>query len=65
MGKALLGTHVSPSSLRLLDEVRVLRARVAQLEAALAAAETARDERTAATEELHVDAAVTRTPVTT
>jgi hypothetical protein len=41
VSKALLGTHVAPSSLRLLDEVRVLRQRVAELEAALAAAETA------------------------
>lgn len=41
MSKALLGTHVAPSSLRLLDEVRVLRQRVAELEAALAAAEAA------------------------
>ena len=32
MGKALLGTHVAPSSLRLLDEVRALRQRVADLE---------------------------------
>jgi hypothetical protein len=45
MGKALLGTHVAPSSLRLLDEVRTLRERVADLERALAAAEAARDER--------------------
>jgi hypothetical protein len=45
MGKALLGTHVPPSSLRLLDEVRTLRERVADLERALAAAEAARDER--------------------
>lgn len=43
MGKALLGTHASPSSLRLLDEVRALRQRVADLERALAAAEAARD----------------------
>jgi hypothetical protein len=41
VSKALLGTHVAPSSLRLLDEVRVLRQRVAELEAALAAAEAA------------------------
>jgi hypothetical protein len=39
MGKALLGSHVSPSTARLLDEVRALRLRVAQLEAALATAE--------------------------
>ncbi|MFA9444758.1 hypothetical protein [Egicoccus sp. AB-alg6-2] len=43
MGKALLGTHASPSSLRLLDEVRVLRQRVADLERALAEAEAVRD----------------------
>jgi hypothetical protein len=46
--KALLGTHVGPTSLRLLDEVRALRQRVAELEAALAAAEAtaaAREER--------------------
>ena len=43
MGKALLGTHASPSSLRLLDEVRALRQRVADLERALAKAETVRD----------------------
>lgn len=41
MGKALFGTHAVPSSLRLLDEVRTLRERVAALEAALAAAEAA------------------------
>lgn len=35
MGKALMGTHVPSESLRLLDEVRVLRQRVAELEAAL------------------------------
>jgi hypothetical protein len=45
MGKALLGTHASPSTLRLLDEVRALRARVDELERALAEAETARDAR--------------------
>jgi hypothetical protein len=45
MGKALLGTHVTPNSLRLLDEVRALRARVAELEQALAEAEEARDAR--------------------
>lgn len=47
MGKALLGTHVAPSSLRLLDEVRSLRQRVADLERALAEAEAARDAREA------------------
>jgi cell division septum initiation protein DivIVA len=45
MGKALLGTHVTPNSLRLLDEVRALRARVAELEQALAEAEEARETR--------------------
>ena len=45
MGKALLGTHVTPGSLRLLDEVRALRARVEELERALAEAEAARDAR--------------------
>lgn len=46
MGKALMGTHATPSSLRLLDEVRALRQRVAELERALAAAESVRDART-------------------
>lgn len=45
MGKALLGTHTTPTSLRLLDEVRALRARVAELEHALAEAEAAREAR--------------------
>jgi hypothetical protein len=45
MGKALFGTHATPASLRLLDEVRALRERVAELEQALAAAEAARDDR--------------------
>lgn len=44
MGKALFGTHTPPSSLRLLDEVRSLRERVAELEAALAEAESTRAE---------------------
>lgn len=44
MGKALYGTHTAPSSLRLLDEVRSLRERIAELEAALAAAEATRAE---------------------
>ncbi len=43
MGKALFGTYAAPSSIELLDEVRSLRERVAQLEAALAEAEAARD----------------------
>ncbi len=45
MSKALFGTHATPSSLRLLDEVQALRARVAELERALEAAEAARDDR--------------------
>lgn len=44
MGKALFGTHVTPASLQLADEVRSLRQRVAELEAALAAAQAARDD---------------------
>jgi hypothetical protein len=48
VSKALLGTYVTPGSLRLLDEVRVLRQRVAELEAALAAAEAAGATRTGA-----------------
>lgn len=43
MGKALFGTYATPSSIELLDEVRSLRERVAQLEAALEEAEAARD----------------------
>jgi hypothetical protein len=58
MGKALMGTHVSPTSLRLLDEVRALRQRVAELERALAEAEDARDAR----EQLDIE---DREPVTT
>jgi hypothetical protein len=45
MGKALLGTHVTPGSLRLLDELRALRARVSELERALADAEATREAR--------------------
>jgi hypothetical protein len=45
MGKALLGTHATPGSLRLLDEVRALRARVDELERALAEAQVARETR--------------------
>ncbi len=41
MSKALFGTHALPSDVRLLDELRRLRARVAELEEALAAAEAA------------------------
>lgn len=43
MAKALFGTYATPHSLKLLEEVRALRQRVAELEAALAAAEAARD----------------------
>ena len=39
MSKALFGTHAMPCDLRLLDEVQRLRARVEELEAALATAE--------------------------
>lgn len=39
MAKALLGTYIPPDSLRLLDEIQLLRRRVAELEAALDAAE--------------------------
>lgn len=45
MGKALMGTYAAPRTLALLDEVRSLRQRVAELETALAEAEAARDER--------------------
>ncbi len=51
MGKALMGSHVAPASLELLDEVRALRQRVADLERALAEAEAARDRRQAAAED--------------
>jgi hypothetical protein len=44
MAKALLGTHLSPRAAMLIDEVRVLRARVAQLETALAESQSARDD---------------------
>lgn len=39
MSKALLGAHVDARTLSLLDEIRQLRERVAQLEGALAEAE--------------------------
>lgn len=45
MAKALLGTHATPRTIQLLDEVRSLRARIAELEAELAAAESMRKER--------------------
>ncbi len=35
MAKALFGTVASPSQLQLLDEIRALRQRVSELEAAL------------------------------
>ena len=37
--KAIMGSGVDPQTLRLLDEIRVLRARVAELETALETAE--------------------------
>lgn len=45
MAKALLGTHATPRAVQLLDEVRALRARVAELEAQLARAESMHQER--------------------
>lgn len=45
MAKALLGTVTSPSQLQLLDEIRSLRQRVAELEAALDQARDAASER--------------------
>ncbi len=63
MGKALLGTHATPSSLRLLDEIRALRQRVADLESALEAAESARDRRADEVVDVTVDG--TREPATT
>lgn len=45
MSRALFGTHAMPSSLRLADEVRRLRARIADLEVALAVAEAAASQR--------------------
>lgn len=47
MAKALMGTYTTPRTVELLDEVRALRQRVAALEAALAEAEAARDQRAA------------------
>lgn len=47
MAKALMGSYTTPQTIKLLDEVRALRARVAQLEAALAEAEAAEQEREA------------------
>lgn len=45
MAKALYGTAAAPSQVRLLDEIRSLRQRVAELEAALDDARTAASER--------------------
>lgn len=45
MSKALMGSFAAPRTIALLDEVRALRARVNELEAALAAAEQASAER--------------------
>lgn len=45
MSKALMGTFTSPPAVQLLDEIRVLRDRVRELERALEEAEAARDER--------------------
>ncbi len=45
MGKALMGTYATPRSIELLEEVRALRERVAQLERALADAEQAAERR--------------------
>lgn len=45
MSKALLGSHTTPNTVQLLDEIRTLRARVAELEQALSEADTAQQER--------------------
>ncbi|MFP5310746.1 MAG: hypothetical protein ACLGIR_14340 [Actinomycetes bacterium] len=45
MAKALLGTMTTPRTIELLDEIRALRRRVAELETALATAEAVRDAR--------------------
>lgn len=45
MAKALMGSFTTPDTLRLLEEIRALRQRVAELESALAEAERARDDR--------------------
>ena len=55
MGKALLGTHVTQGSMRLLDEIRALRARVDELERALAEAEAARGEHERTDAVVHVE----------
>ena len=46
MAKALYGTVANPSQLALLDEIRALRERVGELEAALEDARAAARERT-------------------
>lgn len=45
MSKALLGSHTTPHTVQLLDEIRTLRARVAELEQALSEADAAQQER--------------------
>lgn len=45
MAKALFGTTAPTAQLRMLDEIRALRERVAELEAALAEAERAAADR--------------------
>jgi hypothetical protein len=45
MSKAIVGSLADPRTLRLLDEIRALRARVAELEAALQDAERAAQDR--------------------
>lgn len=45
MAKALFGTVATPSQLQLLDEIRSLRQRVSELEAALDEAREAASER--------------------
>lgn len=42
MAKALMGLYATPETIRLLDEIRALRARVTELEEALEEAEVAR-----------------------
>lgn len=44
MAKAIIGSTVDAHTFRLLEEIRALRNRVGELEAALAEAETALDE---------------------
>lgn len=45
MAKALMGTYTTPRAAQLLDEVRSLRARVAELESELASARATARER--------------------